>query len=56
MTTPTSTELFRSTVQDELVSGFLTPESEPEVNPESEDTELPSEVLEVPTDKDVGVN
>jgi hypothetical protein len=50
----TSTELFQRTVQDELVGGFLSPEPEPEA-PEDEE-ELVEEVLEVPTDKDVGVN
>jgi len=35
MTTPTSTEVFRSIVQDELVSGFLNvePTDEPQSDP-----------------------
>ena len=57
MTTPSSTELFKHTVQDELVSGFLK-EPEPEVS--SMPTETPwspsEEVSDAPVDKDPGDN
>lgn len=44
MTTPSSTEMFGSLVQDELVSGFLSnPEPEPESttwSPQTDDEEV----------------
>lgn len=37
MSTPTSTQLFQHTVQDELVSGFLSPETDSSSEPKEID-------------------
>ena len=52
MTTPSSTELFGNTVQNELVSGFLGSDLSPEPDPMST-TPLQSDegVLDTPEDK-----
>lgn len=48
MGTQSSTEAFGHTVQDELVSGFFTPEPEPEPTPEPEPAPEPAPDKDAP--------